>query len=82
MCVADFSDLRVIQLMGAKPGQGPVQLEQLQTVAAQPAAHQEGREARREEEQRTDVSLQWTQMFQLWWTEAFPGVSRIFLLTI
>lgn len=47
--------------MGAKPGQGPVQLEQLQAVAAQPAAHQEGREARREEEQRTDVSLQWTQ---------------------
>lgn len=60
VCVADLSDLRVIQLMGAKPGQGPVQLQQLQAVAPQPATQQEGREARREEEQRTDVSLQRT----------------------
>lgn len=62
--------------MGAQPGQGPVQLQQLQAVAAQPVAHQEGREARREEEQRAEVSLHFTQTFQLWWTEALPGVSR------
>lgn len=54
---ADLSDLPVGQPVRAEPGQGPVQLEQLQAVAAQPAAHQEGREARRQEEQRTDASL-------------------------
>lgn len=55
--MADLSDLGVSQLMRAKSGEGPVQLEQLQGVAVQPTANQEGWEARRQEEQRTDVSL-------------------------
>lgn len=57
MRAADLSDLRVGQLRRAEPGQGPVQLEQLQRVAAEAPAHQEPREARRQEEQGADVSL-------------------------
>lgn len=57
MCVADLSDLWVSQLTRAKSGESPVQLEQLQCVAVQPPANQEAREARRQEEQGTYVSL-------------------------
>lgn len=56
-CAADLSDLGVAQLVRAQLGQSPVQLEQLQAVAAEPLANQEGRQARRQEEQRADVSL-------------------------
>lgn len=58
--------------MGAESGQGPVQLEQLQGVAVQPAGDQEGREAGRQEEQRTDVSLRvGTRTAKLGWTSLF-----------
>lgn len=57
MRVTDLPDLGVGQLVRAKSGEGPVQLEQLQCVAVQPTANQEAREARRQEEKRTDVSL-------------------------
>lgn len=43
--------------MSAESGEGPVQLEQLQGVAAEPAAKQEGWEASSQEEQRADLSL-------------------------
>lgn len=55
--VADLSDFGVTQLMRVQPAESPVQLEQLQGVAVQPPANQETREARRQEEQRADVSL-------------------------
>lgn len=58
MRVADLSDLWVSQLRRAKSGESPVQLEQLQRMAVQPPADQEPREARRQEEQGTYVSLQ------------------------
>lgn len=54
---ADLSDFQVAQLTGVQPVQSPVQLEQLQGMAAQPLANQESREAGRQEEQRADVSL-------------------------
>lgn len=53
----DLSEFRFSQLMRAQPPEGSVQLEQLQGVAVEPTTDQETREARRQEEQRADVSL-------------------------
>lgn len=55
---ADLSDLPVAELLRAERGEGPVQPQQLQAVALQPAAQQEGRQAGRQGEQGTQVSLQ------------------------
>lgn len=43
--------------MRAQLAESPVQLEQLQGVAVQPAANQETREVGSQEEERADVSL-------------------------
>lgn len=53
----DLSEFRVIQLVNAQSTEAPVQLEQLQPMAAQPLANQEAGEPWRQEEQRADVSL-------------------------
>lgn len=55
--VTDLSEFRVTQLVDTQPAEGPVQLEQLQAVVAEPLTNQETREAGRQEEQRADVSL-------------------------
>lgn len=52
-----MSEFGVSQLVSAEAAEGAVQLEQLQGVAPQTMANEETREARREEEQRADVSL-------------------------
>lgn len=54
---SDLSELRVTQLLRPQPAEGPVQLKQLLCAAVQPPADQESREAWRQEEQGTDVSL-------------------------
>ncbi|TNN57238.1 hypothetical protein EYF80_032572 [Liparis tanakae] len=54
---ADLSELGFAQLLRAHPAEGPVQQQQLHGVAVQPPAHQEGGEARSEEEQRAEASL-------------------------
>lgn len=68
--------------MRAKSGEGPVQLEQLQGVAVQPAAHQEGWEAGRQEEQRTDVSLRLAQRHHSCDGPTFSSCEQLFLRTM
>lgn len=65
--------------MRAKSGESPVQLEQLQGVAAQPTSDQEGWEPRRQEEQRTELSLHsGTITRKLWRTLLFQWRAGVF----